>query len=361
MSERYSPTNNIGRSIFQLEVSKLGWIPREFSTTDVGIDYTIEEVINGNPTAKFVSVQLKTGLGNVSINRFGDYDFYVDKHHYEYWLGSSIPVILVLCIPENNELVWTLIKRANIKNTKSQHKITIPKNHLLTTESTSELSEIIRLYQSPFEIDGDVEDMKNPDYIENLFGECACTIREMTTDFYALGEKYTNETNKLEEFYTNRELWSKEKAERLCRNFVKNMSLNINISRCKIKQKAEVIFATYVGAIRAIDYVLTIPYWFTTDAAALVMICLEENVEGLKKHIAYMEEGVNRFSNGTPDDATLKRSTHDYATIIKDYIALIRDMSVWTSITIKKFNEQYQFSPQLLDDTRKFYINNCTK
>lgn len=285
----------------------------------------------------------------------------MDKHHYEYWLGSSIPVILVLCIPENNELVWTLIKRANIKKTISQHKITIPKNHLLTSESISELSEIIRLYQSPFEVDGDNEDMKNPDYIENLFEECSCAIGEMTHDFYALGEKYTNETNKLEKFYSNRDQWSKGNAERLCRNFVKNMSLNLNISRCKIKQKAEVIFATYVGAIRAIDYILTIPNWFTTDAAALVMICLEENLDGLKKHVTYMEEGVNRFSNGTPNDAALKRSTHDYATTIRDYIALIRDMSVWASITIKKINEQYQFSPQLLNDSRRFYINNCKK
>lgn len=359
MNERYSPINNIGRGIFQLEISKLGWIPREFFTTDVGIDYTIEEVINGNPTAKYISVQLKTGLGNVSINRSGDYDFYVDKHHYEYWLGSSIPVILVLCIPERNELVWTLIKRANIKKTKKQHKITIQKNHFLTSESIPELSEIIRLYQSPFEIDGDTEDMKNPDYIENLFKECASNIREMTNDFFALGEKYASETNKLEQFYSHRERWSKENAEKVCRNFVNNISLNLNISRCKIKQKAEVIFATYIGAIRSIDYTLTIPNCYTEDAAALVVMCLEDNVEGLKKHAVFMEEGVTRFLNGTVDDSSLKRSTHDYATTIKDYIALIQDMSVWASITIKKINDQYKFSPQLLDDVRTYYINNC--
>lgn len=359
MNERYSPINNVGRGIFLLEISKLGWIPREFLTTDVGIDYSIEEVINGNPTAKFISVQLKTGLGNVSINRDGDYDFYVDKHHYEYWLGSSIPVIIVLCIPDRNELVWALIKRANIKKTRSQHKITIPKSHFLNSESISELSEIIRLYQSPFEVDGDIDDMKNPDYIENLFAECNDNIREMTNDFYALSNKYTSETSKLEEFYSHRERWSKENAEKVCRNFAKNMSLNLNISRCKIKQKAEVIFATYIGAIRSIDYILTLPDWFTSDAAALVMICLKDNVEGLKKHAIFMEEGVNKFLNGSPNDSSLSRSTHDYATTIKDYIALIRDMSIWASTTIKKFTERYRFSPQVLADTQAYYINNC--
>ena len=202
---------------------------------------------------------------------------------------------LVLCIPERNELVWTLIKRINIKKTKSQYKITIPKNHFLNSESIPELSDIIRLYQSPFEIDGDTEDMKNPDYIENLFAECAGNIREMTNDFYVLGNKYTSETSKLEEFYSHRERWTKENAERACRNFAKNMSLNLNISRCKIKQKSEVIFATYISAIRSIDYVLTIPNWFSSEAAALVMICLEDNVDGLKKHAIFMEEGVNKF------------------------------------------------------------------
>ena len=137
------------------------------------------------------------------------------------------------------------------------------------------------------------------------------------------------------------------------------MSLNLNISRCKIKQKAEVIFATYIGAIRSIDYALTFPNWFTSKAAALVMICLENNVEGLKKHAVFMDEGVNKFLNGTPNDSSLNRSTHDYATTIKDYTALIRDMSISASTTVKKINEQYRFSPQLLADTQAYYINNC--
>ena len=137
------------------------------------------------------------------------------------------------------------------------------------------------------------------------------------------------------------------------------MSLNLNISRCKIKQKSEVIFATYIGVIRSIDYVLTFPNWFSPDAAALVMICLEDNVEGLKKHAIFMEEGVNKFFNGSPNDSFLNRSTHDYATTIKDYIALIRDMSIWTSTTIKKIHEQYRLSTQLLADALAYYINNC--
>lgn len=119
------------------------------------------------------------------------------------------------------------------------------------------------------------------------------------------------------------------------------------------------IFATYIGAIISIDYILTLPDWFTSDAAALVMICLKDNVEGLKKHAIFMEEGVNKFLNGSPNDSSLSRSTHDYATTIKDYIALIRDMSIWASTTIKKFTERYRFSPQVLADTQAYYINNC--
>lgn len=50
---RYSPTNDIGRNIFGLKISKyIGWIACEVTTSDVGIDFNIEEVVNGNRTTQ---------------------------------------------------------------------------------------------------------------------------------------------------------------------------------------------------------------------------------------------------------------------------------------------------------------------
>lgn len=55
---RYNSIDNAGMSFFSLCISsEIGWIPRSISSSDVGIDLTIEQVINGNPTAKYISVQ----------------------------------------------------------------------------------------------------------------------------------------------------------------------------------------------------------------------------------------------------------------------------------------------------------------
>ena len=96
---RYTPTNDIGVAILSLRIPKdLGWICREITKSDVGVDATIEQVIDGKPTAKYISVQLKTGEGNIHIDRNGNFVYYIDKTHYDYWLSSSIPVYWLIAI-----------------------------------------------------------------------------------------------------------------------------------------------------------------------------------------------------------------------------------------------------------------------
>ena len=71
---RYTHTNDIGVAILNLRIQKdLGWICREITKSDVGVDATIEQVIDGKPTAKYISVQLKTGEGNVYVDKDGNY------------------------------------------------------------------------------------------------------------------------------------------------------------------------------------------------------------------------------------------------------------------------------------------------
>lgn len=48
-TSRYNPTDDIGVSYLELCVRKdLGWIARTTTNSDIGIDMTIEQVINGN-------------------------------------------------------------------------------------------------------------------------------------------------------------------------------------------------------------------------------------------------------------------------------------------------------------------------
>jgi len=84
MSGRYSNTDDTGVAILNLCLTKdLGWICRNITIRDVGIDATVEQVVNDNPTAKYISVQLKTGFSNVHIDKNKDFIFYIDNVHYE--------------------------------------------------------------------------------------------------------------------------------------------------------------------------------------------------------------------------------------------------------------------------------------
>ena len=59
---RYTPTERIGiNEVEKVIIKNIGWIFREQPIADVGIDAIIEQVENGEPTGKFIALQIKTG------------------------------------------------------------------------------------------------------------------------------------------------------------------------------------------------------------------------------------------------------------------------------------------------------------
>ena len=79
MNARYKNIDDTGIAILNLCISKeLEWICRNTTNSDVGIDATVEQVIFGNPTAKYISIHLKTGFGNVNVKE-GDIGGYIES------------------------------------------------------------------------------------------------------------------------------------------------------------------------------------------------------------------------------------------------------------------------------------------
>ncbi len=58
---RFISTDRIGVGKVELVISELGWIFREQPIVDMGVDATIEQVFNGNPTGKIIAAQIKSG------------------------------------------------------------------------------------------------------------------------------------------------------------------------------------------------------------------------------------------------------------------------------------------------------------
>ena len=140
---RYNNTERLGVIETDRIVTKhLGWIFREQPVVDVGLDGLIEEVIEGNPSGKFMAVQIKSGAGNFHITK-SNLIHYVSHIHYNYWLNLEFPIILIAHIPETEKTYWQLICEDNFRKTKKKWKIEIPKTQEFNQKSKIRFTQIV--------------------------------------------------------------------------------------------------------------------------------------------------------------------------------------------------------------------------
>ncbi|MCU7616962.1 DUF4365 domain-containing protein [Chryseobacterium sp. PBS4-4] len=207
---RYNPTERIGvNETEKIVIQNLGWIFREQPIVDVGLYAIIEQVENGEPTGKFIAVQIKSGSGNFYKTDKG-LSHYVTNIHYHYWINLCIPIILVAYIPEEGKTYWQEIKENNFKKNKKRWKIEIPfkqefneksQNRLIkiTSEKNDEKFDVYcgRVASNDFEdIISDLESINdatvcinNITAIMNLQSE---EIGKKTEQFSLLNEKKSN-------------------------------------------------------------------------------------------------------------------------------------------------------------------------
>jgi HEAT repeat protein len=92
-------------------VEEMGYIWRENTGTDVGIDGEIEIVEGGHATGKIIKIQSKAGdkkyIRNENPDRF---TYYADFDHTLYWNRVTNPVILVVYDPRIDIAYWVGIK-----------------------------------------------------------------------------------------------------------------------------------------------------------------------------------------------------------------------------------------------------------
>lgn len=123
---RYNSTERLGVNATEsIIIRDFDWIFREQPIVDVGIDALIEESENGNPTGKFIALQIKSGKGNFSITN-NKLTYYISNVHYNYWMNFDIPILLIAHIPETDNTYWIEISDKLIKPTKKQWKIEVP-------------------------------------------------------------------------------------------------------------------------------------------------------------------------------------------------------------------------------------------
>ncbi|HEX9392209.1 MAG TPA: DUF4365 domain-containing protein [Usitatibacteraceae bacterium] len=123
-------TERLGVAALEYFFSQNGWLFREQSTHDYGIDAHVEIVEGGRPTGKLIALQIKSGASFFEEESADSYIFRTDDKHVAYWVGHSMPVVLVLYNPEAETAHWQQVTREHIECTGKKWKLEIPKNDM---------------------------------------------------------------------------------------------------------------------------------------------------------------------------------------------------------------------------------------
>ncbi len=135
-------TERLGVSILDHFFSQQGWLFREQTTHDYGIDAHIEIVEEERPTGKLIALQIKSGTSFFKDEVADAFVFRTDDKHVSYWVSHSMPVVLVLYNPDTKTAHWQQINRENIESTGKNWKIQVPKTDMFANaEKTMEALE----------------------------------------------------------------------------------------------------------------------------------------------------------------------------------------------------------------------------
>ncbi len=122
--------------------NRLGWIFREQSNQDKGVDAHVEEVVDGQATGRLIGLQIKSGASWTRERGEKEFVFRGDFEHLTYWRGHSLPIILVIFDPNAEDAYWQLVSEKHIRMTKRGWTINVPFSQQITAETIFEWSRI---------------------------------------------------------------------------------------------------------------------------------------------------------------------------------------------------------------------------
>ncbi|MFG2496879.1 DUF4365 domain-containing protein [Streptomyces sp. NPDC048441] len=132
--------------IGHLVTRELGWIFREQSTVDVGIDAHFEVVdrATSRATGQLLAVQIKSGQSYFASPTSDGWWFVANAAHVDYWLGHSLPVIVALYNPETRKVYWQHVSNSTVVSTGSGWKVHLPSAQEMTADARVALRPLTR-------------------------------------------------------------------------------------------------------------------------------------------------------------------------------------------------------------------------
>ncbi|MDH6534069.1 DUF4365 domain-containing protein [Parabacteroides sp. 52] len=327
MANRVNLTDRKGVQAFDGFVTNtLGWIFREQSIIDLGIDAHIEQVKNGDSTGALIAVQIKTGLSNVKVNKNGDYDYYMSRVHYNYWLSYSIPVIIVLFDPDGKNLYWASVAKRNMLETgKGNYKITIKKDMVCSNNTIVDFEEIITLHK-PCSFTDDLPEITDKsellNYCTELFHQCSESLLKMREHIDKLSKDYDRGSERMQSFIVNNSSgWTKQMAEKEIKIVKNSFTLSVNICRARISNEIPVLINIFIKTITYLEY-------FLLNIADAIEVDIfkhftSNSLSGLKESIDFLIKSIDKvvdfFTESEGEYGDFVRSRIQFAKTIKNY------------------------------------------
>ncbi|WP_083975144.1 DUF4365 domain-containing protein [Herbidospora daliensis] len=121
----------------------LGWIFREQTIGDYGIDAQVEIVDDDRVEGKLIAVQIKSGDSYFREKSDGGWTFRPKGEHVRYWLAHALPVIIVIFDPKSNKAYWQSVSKHTLSRSgKDGWKLHIPSLQELSVSSARPLSKL---------------------------------------------------------------------------------------------------------------------------------------------------------------------------------------------------------------------------
>lgn len=141
-----------------LELNKYGYVFRETSNGDIGIDGQIEYISeNGKTLGRIVAAQVKSG--NSYLHDKGDhYAFYPHEKHRNYWDIFPLPVILFVYYPEDDKIYFTDV-RYQLNNPGNLPYVKLSKGSYLKEDTALKIFETSGEFSIPYYSISDVFDL----------------------------------------------------------------------------------------------------------------------------------------------------------------------------------------------------------
>jgi hypothetical protein len=96
----------LGVGTAKTEFSRWGWAFREQPVPDFGIDAHVEPSHEGRPSGKLIALQIKAGPSYFAEAVPGGWVYRGSDTQLRYWLGHSLPVVLLLHNPVSGVTYW---------------------------------------------------------------------------------------------------------------------------------------------------------------------------------------------------------------------------------------------------------------